>query len=49
MIRWAGTGGAIARRNSKRPRAAWCMLSSDRDFTRMREANAALAASSVAH
>jgi hypothetical protein len=29
--------------------AAWRILSSDRDFMRMREANAALAASSVAH
>ncbi|WP_248295152.1 hypothetical protein [Paraburkholderia sp. UYCP14C] len=29
--------------------AAWRILSSDRDFTRMREANAALAASAAAH
>ncbi|WP_233832257.1 hypothetical protein [Paraburkholderia sp. ZP32-5] len=29
--------------------AAWRILSSDRDFMRMREANAALAASSAAH
>ncbi|MFT4070115.1 hypothetical protein [Paraburkholderia sp.] len=29
--------------------AAWRILSSDRDFMRMREANAALAASSVVH